>query len=109
MPQTDASRGEKHIYDAAVELCYDKMSDQINEATAEINAKITGYTTDAGKQENKARETFLRLIESSMIKLHGLTGLTATEVIDLKEAIIDKRAAYATEVMGWSMQLGPTL
>jgi hypothetical protein len=86
--QTDATRGEKAIYDAAVELCISKMGDQITEATAEINAKITDYTNEADKQENKAKETFLRLIESSMIKLHGLTDLTATEVVELKDAII---------------------
>ena len=67
------------------------MGDQITEATAEINAKITDYTNEADKQENKAKETFLRLIESSMIKLHGLTDLPATEVVELKDAIIAQR------------------
>ena len=109
MPQTDASRGEKHIYDEAVELCIEKMNDQITEAAAEIDAKIDGYTADAAKQENKARETFLRLIESSMVKLHGLTDLTATEVVTLKDAIINKRDDYADEVMGWSTGLAETL
>jgi len=51
----------------------------------------------------------MRLIESSMIKLHGLTDLTALERIDLKEAIIDKRDDYAKEVMGWSTKLTATL
>lgn len=109
MPQTDATRGEKNIYDAAVELCFTKMTDQIAEAKAEINEKITGYTEDAAKQEAKAKQTFLRLIESSMVKLHGLQHLTAAETIDLKEAIIAKRAAYAMEVMGWSDALAITL
>jgi hypothetical protein len=109
VPPTDASRGEKYIYDAAVELCFEKMNDQVTEATAEINAKITGYTDDAGKQENKARETFLRLIESSMVKLHGLTDLTASEVVTLKDAIINKRDEYARDVMGWSGDLDDTL
>jgi hypothetical protein len=85
------------------------MNDQVTEATAEINAKITGYTDDAGKQENKARETFLRLIESSMVKLHGLTDLTASEVVTLKDAIIAKRDEYARDVMGWSGDLDDTL
>jgi hypothetical protein len=44
-----------------------------------------------------------------MIKLHGLTDLTATEVVELKEAIIAKRVAYSAEVMGWSMKLATTL
>ena len=30
-----------------------------------------------------------------MVKLHGLTNLTAMEVVTLKEAIIAKREAYA--------------
>jgi hypothetical protein len=107
--QTDATRGEKLIYDAAVELCITKMGTQITEASTEIDAKIDGYTDEANKQENKAKETFLRLIESSMIKLHGLTDLTATEVVELKEAIIAKRVAYSAEVMGWSMKLATTL
>lgn len=107
--QTDATRGEKAIYDAAHELCLTKMSELQTEADADIAAKILTYTDDAGKQENKARETFMRLIESSMIKLHGLTDLTALERIDLKEAIIDKRDDYAKEVMGWSTKLTATL
>lgn len=107
--QTDATRGEKAIYDAAHELCLTKMSELQTEADADIAAKILTYTDDAGKQENKARETFMRLIESSMIKLHGLTDLTALERIDLKEAIIDKRDDYAKEVMGWSVKLATTL
>ena len=109
MPQTDDTRGEKYIYDAAVELCITKMNDQVTEAKAEIDARITTYTDDAAKQENKARETFLRLIESSMVKLHGLTGLTAEEVVTLKDAIIAKRDDYAREVMGWSTDLATTL
>jgi len=108
-PQTDATRGEKFIYDAAVELCFEKMNDQVAEAKAEIDAKIMTYTEDAGKQENKARETFLRLIESSMVKLHGLTDLTAVEVVTLKDAIINKRDDYADSVMGWSTNLATTL
>jgi len=107
--QTDATRGEKAIYDAAHELCLTKMSELQTEADADIDAKIMTYTDDADKQENKARETFMRLIESSMIKLHGLTDLTALERIDLKEAIIDKRDDYANEVMGWSDALSLTL
>ena len=107
--QTDATRGEKAIYDAAHELCLTKMSELQTEADADIDAKIMTYTDDAGKQENKARETFMRLIESSMIKLHGLTDLTALERIDLKEAIIDKRDDYAVEVLGWSDALALTL
>jgi len=107
--QTDDTRGEGPIYDAATNLCLDKLDDFRTEATNEIDDKIDSYTNDADKQENKAKETFLRLIESSMVKLHGLTDLTATEKVTLKEAIIAKRTDYASRVMGWSSELSTTL
>jgi len=48
--QTDATRGEKAIYDAAHELCLTKMSELQTEASADIDAKILTYTADADKQ-----------------------------------------------------------
>jgi hypothetical protein len=44
-----------------------------------------------------------------MVKLHGLTDLTASEVVTLKDAIIAKRDEYARDVMGWSGDLDDTL
>ena len=109
LQQTDDTRGEGPIYDAATTLCLTKMDAFRDEAADEIGDKVDSYTADAAKQENKAKETFLRLIESSMVKLHGLTDLTATERVELKEAIIGERADYATRVMGWSSELTTTL
>jgi hypothetical protein len=54
--------------------------------------QITDYNDDAVKQEHKAKADFLRLIEASIIKLHGITSLTSEKKIELKDAIVAKRS-----------------
>ena len=63
-----------------LEALYDDCKAELDEfkidAVAEMNAQVTAYTNDTLKQEHKAKADFLRLIEASIIKLHGLTNLT---------------------------------
>lgn len=61
---------------------------------------ITEYDNDALDQVTKAKSDFLRLMEATLIKLHGL-DLTGTEKHDLKDAIVDERDTFATSVMTW--------
>ena len=75
------------------------------EAETEIQEQIDAYVADADKQEHKARATFLALIESSMVKLHGLTNITGLERNIIAEAIINKRDAFGDEVMSWATAL----
>lgn len=70
-----------------------------------MDAQITSYEEDALKQEHKAKADFLRLIEASIIKLHGLSTLTGDEKITLKDAIVAKRAQFGTDVATWATDL----
>jgi len=79
------------------------------DAEAVILAKCVNYSNDANKQHHKAKADFLRLIESSMKKLVGLSGLTAEEVIDLKTLIVDKRVDFGDAVELWAMTLAADL
>ena len=57
------------------------------------------------KQEHKAKADFLRLIEASIIKLHGITTLTNQEKVDLKDRIVMKRTQFGTDVGMWATGL----
>ena len=57
------------------------------------------------KQEHKAKADFLRLIEASIIKLHGITTLTGQEKVELKDAIVMKRSQFGTDVGTWATDL----
>lgn len=79
------------------------------DAEAVLAAKCLTYTDDAEKQHHKAKADFLRLIESSMKKLVGLSNLTPEEVVDLKTLIVAKRVDFGTAVETWATDLAAAL
>lgn len=81
------------------------MTTFFSEASGELSTKINDYDVENQKQQWKAKADFLRLIESSMVKLHDLTNLNGLEKVELKEAIIDKRDAFGTAVATWASDL----
>ena len=71
------------------EECKLELEEFKDEAIDIMCEDIDAYTADAEKQEHKAKADFLRLIESSIVKLHDLTNLTGVEKVALKDAIVD--------------------
>jgi hypothetical protein len=92
-----------------LQALYDDCKVELDEfkadAEAEMQTQIDAYNADAGKQEHKAKADFLRLIEASIIKLHGITSLTGAEKVALKQAIVDKRSDFGDAVSGWATAL----
>ena len=102
--QTEAA-GLKVELEALYQDCKTELDNFKTDAETEMQTQITAYTDDTAKQEHKAKADFLRLIESSITKLHGLTSLTAQEKIDIKDLIVAKRTQFGTDVGTWAMNL----
>ena len=96
-----------------LQALYDDCKAELDEfkldAEAEMMTQIDAYKADAGKQEHKAKADFLRLIEASIIKLHGIKTLTGEEKVMLKDAIVDKRMQFGTDVGTWATELGTAM
>ena len=73
--QTEAA-GLKVDLEALYQDCKTELDNFKTDAETEMQTQITAYEDDTAKQEHKAKADFLRLIEASIIKLHGLTNLT---------------------------------
>jgi hypothetical protein len=73
--QPEAS-GLKVDLQALYDDCKAELDEFKIDAETEMDAQITAYEEDSMKQEHKAKADFLRLIEASIIKLHGITSLT---------------------------------
>ena len=86
--------------------CTTELSEFSLQSTTELTELIADYTADTAKQVNKAKSDFLRLMEATLIKLHGLTDLDGAEKKALKDAIVTQRSVFATSVMNWSMNIG---
>ena len=101
--------GLKVDFQALYDDCKAELDEFKVDIETEMQAQIDGYSADALKQEHKAKADFLRLIEASIIKLHGISSLTSEEKVTLKTAIINKRTAFGTAVEGWATALVTTM
>lgn len=100
-----AESGLKFDFQALYDDCKAELDEFKVDVETEMQAQITTYEEDALKQEHKAKADFLRLIEASIIKLHGITSLTGAKKVELKEAIVNKREAFGDDVEGWATAL----
>jgi hypothetical protein len=107
--EDEALTGESYDIVAVYDDCKAELDAFKLDAEEVIAAKCLNYTLDADKQHHKAKADFLRLIESSMKKLVGLSGLTPEEVIDLKTLIVAKRVDFGTAVEAWATDLSDAL
>ena len=87
-PVQAENMGLKYDLEALYDDCKAELDEFKIDAEAQMQTQITAYTNDANKQEHKAKADFLRLIETSIIKLHGFNNLTSAEKILLKTAIV---------------------
>lgn len=92
-------------FQALYDDCKAELDEFKIDVETEMQAQITTYEEDALKQEHKAKADFLRLIEASIIKLHGITSLTGAEKVALKQAIVDKRSDFGDAVSGLATAL----
>lgn len=81
------------------------MTDRDAEIDAELMEAIEAYDEENKKQQWKAKADFMRLIESSLLKLNDFSGLNALEKVALKTAIVDKRMDFGTDVESWQTNL----
>ena len=102
---TVPASGLKVDFQALYDDCKAELDEFKTDVETEMQAQITTYEEDALKQEHKAKADFLRLIEASIIKLHGISTLTGAEKVTLKTAIVGKREQFGTDVEGWATAL----
>jgi hypothetical protein len=102
---TTPAAGLKVDLKALYDDCKAELDEFKIDAETEMDAQITAYENDSMKQEHKAKADFLRLIEASIIKLHGITTLTADKKVELKDAIVMKREEFGDDVATWATDL----
>jgi len=102
---SDSNKGEQKNLNDVYDECLDEMNDFKDDAEEAFDELIDYHGDDASKQQDKAKSDFVRLIESSMIKIHGIEHLTPEERADLQDQLIGRRNGFQSSVGSWARNL----